>query len=346
MSRTAHALAPPLEPTLEPVPAPPADEMAGLVRALELRHLSDGRLFDPRLVAGEIYHYLQQGVRCAYEIGRRLLWAKEVLPHGQFQAWVQEHVPFIKERACRNYMQTADFLLANPRLLNTAESVGIHKTLLLAQLPPDELDELTQGGRVADVDLEAMKAIPYPELKKRWKAAESKAKELEEDLEKEQKRAANAEATLNNIVEVRHSPDDDAHLARLAQWRKSFDGAMALMGLGLDAFAARLAEGSLSPRVQSEVLGLVEYVSTYAEYEALRFRKLSGGDVIDYQLDEALSRPRPAAERFRLPAGRILDPMDGPPTTPPAPADAPAADQPAPKRTQRLRVASDDGDNW
>ena len=67
--------------------------------ALEYRHLSDGRIWDDHLVATEIYSYFQQGVRCAYEIGRRLLWAKAVLPHGAFSAWGQEHLPWMSQRA-------------------------------------------------------------------------------------------------------------------------------------------------------------------------------------------------------------------------------------------------------
>ena len=57
-------------------------------------------------LTAEINVYKAQAGACIVEIGRRLLRAKELLPHGEWAAWLAEKVEF-SERSAQNFMRVA-----------------------------------------------------------------------------------------------------------------------------------------------------------------------------------------------------------------------------------------------
>lgn len=271
-----------------------------LAQGLELKDLSDGRLWDDGLVADEVHSFLRQQMRCVYEIGRRLLWAREVKSSGGFAAWCREHVGFLGERTIRNYMNAAAFLQSQPRLIQHAQELGLKKTLLLAQVPDHEIEKLLSDSE-PELNLEQMKLLPYPELKMRLRDAERELAELKRTANDEGIRATKAERTITDLSSLRHGQDDGPALETLASVKGKLEAGLKEVGLRLDILAMRNHEGKLSPRVRSEMVALVEWLATWADYERLHLIRELGGDVLDYQIEDVLTRPRPGGERYEVP---------------------------------------------
>ena len=57
-------------------------------------------------LTAEIQVYKQQAGACIVEIGRRLIQAKDLLPHGQWASWLAEKVEF-SEKTAQNFMRVA-----------------------------------------------------------------------------------------------------------------------------------------------------------------------------------------------------------------------------------------------
>lgn len=131
-------------------------------------------------LTAEINIYKQQAGACIVEIGRRLIRAKEILPHGQWAAWLAEKVEF-SERTAQNFMRVAKEY-ANPQ---PVADLGLTKALLLLQVPENEREEFvakpheTEGGEKTVAEMsrrELEKAIrERDEARKRAEAAQADA---------------------------------------------------------------------------------------------------------------------------------------------------------------------------
>jgi len=131
-------------------------------------------------LTAEINIYKQQTGACIVEIGRRLIRAKEILPHGQWAAWLAEKVEF-SERTAQNFMRVAKEY-ANPQ---PVADLGLTKALLLLQVPENEREEFvakpheTEGGEKTVAEMsrrELEKAIrERDEARKRAEAAQADA---------------------------------------------------------------------------------------------------------------------------------------------------------------------------
>lgn len=99
-----------------------------------------------RLTA-EIQVYKQQAGACIVEIGRRLIRAKELLPHGAWAGWLEEKVEF-SERSAQNFMRVAKEYSSNPQ---PVADLGLAKALLLLQVPEEEREAfIEQPHETAD----------------------------------------------------------------------------------------------------------------------------------------------------------------------------------------------------
>lgn len=158
--------------------------------ALRLEPYSDGRIWESATVLTEILAHTESMLRSSYEVGRRLLWTKEILGHGAFMTWCEANLPF-SIRTVQNYMRIARFFVDHPGALRQLAKAGVKKTLLLTTLPSADIDDLLAGGQIADADIEDLADVPYLELKKAVEklrkekdALEEKTASLEGDLER------------------------------------------------------------------------------------------------------------------------------------------------------------------
>lgn len=307
-------------------------------RALQLAEISRGQLWTEDEVTLQICGHIKNQVASIYEIGRLLTWSKAHLGHGTFGTYCARRLPWLSQSTINRYMRSFAFLDSNPALLQRQEQLGLKKVLLLATLPPEEVDVLTSGGSVGEVDLEQVGELPYPALKKQLAEARRAQIEAEEHRGEAEREAERLRKRVDALVDLTVSDDDDALLADLKVWHQKFDGALALAGMGLDILARRVRDDELSGRVRAEAAALVEYMRARVDHEVLRFRALSGGEVFDYQFDEVAGRRRPLVDRYPIPAGRELPRVE---------ADAPSADAPARRATTPpLSVVRDDGPAW
>jgi DNA repair exonuclease SbcCD ATPase subunit len=143
-----------------------------------------------------------QSMAIAYviEIGRRLVEAKAVLPHGEWSTWLSEEVDFSQSTA-NNYMKifeeygsdqlTLFGAVANSQLI---ANLSYAKALKLLAVPADERESFAEQVNAENISVKELDAAI-----KEKKAAEERAAELEEkvaELEEasEREKAAKKEA--------------------------------------------------------------------------------------------------------------------------------------------------------
>lgn len=84
-------------------------------------------------VTGEILRLKQDVGNAILDIGRRLIEAKELLPHGEWLPWLTERVQF-SERTAQNFMRLAREW-SDPQ---TLADIGTKKAIMLLSIPADE----------------------------------------------------------------------------------------------------------------------------------------------------------------------------------------------------------------
>ena len=90
------------------------------------------------------------------EIGDRLIEAKGMMPHGDFQPWLQNNVGF-SDRTARNFMQAARAFPAGKRkAISDLTSTSI---ILIAQQPAERREELLDNPDIAKLSTRELKAL-------------------------------------------------------------------------------------------------------------------------------------------------------------------------------------------
>lgn len=168
-------------------------------------------------ITEEIQFYKAQAGQCIVEIGKRLLEAKEQLPHGQWEAWLEKSVEFSLGTAKR-FMKIASEYGSNR---SPVIDLPYTKLLALLQLPPEEREEFiaephTVNGHQKTVE-EMTKRELQAAIKEKNEAVKAR-KEAEWELSKERIRAEQAEkekeglayslrASRNTVETLRKSVD-------------------------------------------------------------------------------------------------------------------------------------------
>ena len=138
------------------------------------------------VITGEILDAKRTGGEAILTIGRCLIEAKELLPHGEWKAWLEESVEF-SERSAQRFMRLAREW-SNP---TTLSDLGASKALMLLALPESERDIFIQEHNVIDMSArqleqaikerdEARAAAQRAEADKR--TAEQARAKMEEDM--------------------------------------------------------------------------------------------------------------------------------------------------------------------
>lgn len=141
---------------------------------------------DIETVTGEILRLKEDAGRAIIGIGRRLIEAKELLPHGEWLPWLTERVEF-SERTAQNFMRLAREW-SNPQ---TLADLGASKALALLALPPEEREQFLAESHVVDGEEKAVIDMSARELDKALRERD----EARLAAEKAQAEAADAEAS-------------------------------------------------------------------------------------------------------------------------------------------------------
>lgn len=177
-------------------------------------------------LTSEILIYKQQTAQNIIEIGKRLIEAKEMLPHGEWLPWLKEKVEF-SQRTAYNFIKVA----SEVGNLQSIANLGTTKVFALMDLPEDQRQDFIESNPVDDMTTRELKAaiadkkrlekeledlknkepeiiekvvekqttpVDYFSSKRRLAEMEAKAKELEEQIKQveEQKNLYERKANL------------------------------------------------------------------------------------------------------------------------------------------------------
>ena len=149
---------------------------------------TEGRTIEA--ITGEILDAKRAGGEAILTIGRCLIEAKDMLPHGEWKNWLVDRVEF-SERSAQRLMRLAREW-SNP---TTLSDLGASKALALLALPPEERDQFVAENNVIDMSARQLEQA----IKERDEARKAAEKAKADASTAEQARAKMAEdmALLN-----------------------------------------------------------------------------------------------------------------------------------------------------
>ena len=137
---------------------------------------------DIETVTAEIIQLQQDAGNAIIGIGKRLIEAKAMIPHGEWLPWLAEEVGY-SERVAQSFMRLAREWESNPKALS---DLGATKALKLLVLPPEEREMFMAENNVVDMtSRELEKAIrERDEARQAAEAAQADARSAEESRAK------------------------------------------------------------------------------------------------------------------------------------------------------------------
>lgn len=182
--------------------------------------------------------------RSAIKVGQRLKEAKELLSHGAWEPWLQDHVSYSISQAQR-FMRLADvyegqLAAGDEDMAELFASMLPSKALVLAQLAPAQRKEFVQEHNTEDMSVREMK-----EAVKAKEEAEKRAIEAEQAMAAEQQRADAADELRASLAE------------QLEQARKELEAAQVPAGISpeertkIEAEAKKVAEDAVKAKIEA-----------------------------------------------------------------------------------------------
>ena len=158
-------------------------------------------------ITDEILDAQRRGGEAILTIGRCLIEAKEMLPHGEWLPWLNEKVAY-SERTAQNFMAVAR-RYSNPQ---TLADLGMAKALALLALPDSERDEFVQDHNVIDMSARQLKQAikERDEARKAAEAAKADASAAEQARAKMEADMAVVNASLTAAREEKQKADQEA----------------------------------------------------------------------------------------------------------------------------------------
>lgn len=149
-------------------------------------------------ITGEILDAKRAGGEAILTIGRCLIEAKDMLPHGEWLPWLNERVEF-SERTARNFMRLAREWTNR----QTLADLGASKALTLLALPAEEREQFMEDHDVIDMSARQLeKAIrERDEARKAAEEAKAQASTAEQARAKMAEDMALLNARLNGARE-------------------------------------------------------------------------------------------------------------------------------------------------
>ena len=162
-------------------------------------------------ITDEILDAQRRGGEAILTIGRCLIEAKEMLPHGEWLPWLNEKVAY-SERTAQNFMAVAR-RYSNPQ---TLADLGMAKALALLALPDSERDEFVQDHNVIDMSARQLKQA-IKERDEARKAAEAAKADASAAEQARAKMAEDMRTTQNLLESARADADSAGSRARVLE---------------------------------------------------------------------------------------------------------------------------------
>lgn len=154
----------------------------GRIIAQTMARPDEGRTIEA--ITGEILDAKRTGGEAILTIGRCLIEAKDMLPHGEWLPWLNERVEF-SERTARNFMRLAREWTNR----QTLADLGASKALTLLALPAEEREQFMEDHNVIDMSARQLEQA----IRERDEARKAAEEAKEEANTAEQARAKMAE---------------------------------------------------------------------------------------------------------------------------------------------------------
>lgn len=230
----------------------------GRIIAQTMARPDEGRTIEA--ITGEILDAKRTGGEAILTIGRCLIEAKDMLPHGEWLPWLNERVEF-SERTARNFMRLAREWTNR----QTLADLGASKALTLLALPAEEREQFMEDHNVIDMSARQLEQA-IRERDEARKAAEE----------------AQAEATTAEQVRAKMAEDMALLNARLTGAREDHERALQDVGK-LEKELAELKDRPVEVAVE-----------TVADPEALEKARAEAMAEMQGKLDRAKERQKRA----------------------------------------------------
>ena len=158
-------------------------------------------------ITGEILDAKRAGGEAILTIGRCLIEAKDMLPHGEWLPWLNERVEF-SERTARNFMRLAREWTNR----QTLADLGASKALTLLALPAEEREQFMEDHNVIDMSARQLEQAikDRDEARKAAEAAQAEARTAEQARAKMAEDMALLNARLTGAREDREQAVESA----------------------------------------------------------------------------------------------------------------------------------------
>lgn len=158
-------------------------------------------------ITDEILDAKRTGGEAILTIGRCLIEAKEMLPHGEWLPWLNERVEF-SERTARNFMRLAREWTNR----QTLADLGAAKALTLLALPAEEREQFVEDHNVIDMSTRQLEQAirERDEARKAAEAAKADASAAEQARAKMEADMAVVNASLAAAREEKQKADQEA----------------------------------------------------------------------------------------------------------------------------------------
>ena len=158
-------------------------------------------------ITDEILDAKRTGGEAILTIGRCLIEAKDMLPHGEWLPWLNERVE-LSERTAQKFMRLAQ-KWSNPSAL---ADLGATKALMLLALPEEERDEFIEDHNVIDMSTRQLEQAirERDEARKAAEAAKADASAAEQARAKMEADMAVVNASLTAAREEKQKADQEA----------------------------------------------------------------------------------------------------------------------------------------
>lgn len=178
----------------------------GAIIAQTMAPPAQGRTIE--VITDEILDAQRRGGQAVLDIGRGLLEAKSMLPHGEWLPWINTRIGY-SEKTAQNFMRLAREF-SNPQAL---ADLGATKALALLALPADEREQFVQEHNVVDMTTRQLEQAIRERDEARKAAEDARA----DALTAEQARAkmeADMAAARNLLESARADADSAGSRAR------------------------------------------------------------------------------------------------------------------------------------
>ena len=162
-------------------------------------------------ITDEILDAKRTGGEAILTIGRCLIEAKDMLPHGEWLPWLNERVE-LSERAAQRFMRLAREW-SNP---TTLSDLGASKALALLALPAEEREQFVEDHNVIDMSARQLKEA-IRERDEARKAAEAAKADASAAEQARAKMEADMAATKNLLESARADADSAGSRARVLE---------------------------------------------------------------------------------------------------------------------------------